>query len=176
MKDTLVLHHTDISGPDNQYDEVFSYHHRGAGGKWPAGNGISYHYFIEKSGLVLQGRPEESIGYHAGNWIMNVRSIAICLAGNFTREQPTEKQVSSLTRLTTELQRKWGIPDVRILLHREIKQTACPGIDLRPLIFERRETELRQRIAVVNRAVTRTVGPRKQMLIRLLQRLVSLLP
>ena len=56
---------------------------------------------LETAGL--KPRPENSVGYHAGNWLMNLQSIAICLNGNFDYDQPTDYQKTQLGSLLSRL-------------------------------------------------------------------------
>lgn len=149
MKDTLVYHHTANPSGKYQVESVIQQHlvkfgQRGA-----------YTYFIEQSGLIVQLHEDDFIGHHAGNWLINVRSIGICLAGDFTKQKPTEAQILSLTLLTGELQHRWGIQDDRIKHHSEIKPTACPGTDLRALVFVRRTKLLEGKALRIRREIDR---------------------
>ena len=129
LKRHIVLHHTADDSEGQQYQKVWDYHNR----RWYQ-HGIAYHYFIERSGFVIQGRRENSIGYHCGRWMMNVRSIGVCLAGDFTKEKPTDKQIETLANLLTWITERRHINWRRCVhLHWEIKPTACPGVDLRDL-------------------------------------------
>lgn len=173
MKDTIVLHHSAISGDNPQYDAVWRYHDSGAGGKWPAGYGIQYHHFIGKDGTEKQGHSEDYVCWNSGNWAVNQRSIAICLAGDFTNETPTSQQISTLARLITDIQHRWGIPDERVFLHHEIlpPHTECPGTDLRALAFAYRLENMRDRLPTLKRAIERSKGLRKAVLTRLYNRI-----
>jgi N-acetyl-anhydromuramyl-L-alanine amidase AmpD len=171
VKNSIVLHHTADSSGAPQYNKVWAYHNNGAGGRWPKGAGISYHFMIERDGSVLSGRPEDSIGWHAGTYYWNLRSIGICLAGDFTKESPTKEQLVSLAKLLTEVQNRWGIPDDRIFLHREVRNTSCPGTNLRELAFQERDSLLRLRVANLQNALRHVKGPRKTLIERLLLRL-----
>jgi hypothetical protein len=172
MKDTLVIHHSADSSTGNQYAKTFSYHNSGAGGKWPAGHGIQYAFFIERSGEVIQGKTEDATTWHAGKWLMNVRSIAICLGGNFTKEKPTNKQLDSMYRLVTQLQLKYNIPDSRILKHSDVRATACPAFDVKGEIRKRR---LADRLKVAKDALPHSSGIRYNILVRLIARLTQLI-
>jgi hypothetical protein len=170
MKTAITLHHTADGSLDAQYDRVWQYHNSSAGGKWPKGHGIQYHWFVEKSGLVKQGGAEGTVRWHSGVWYWNLNSIAVCLAGDFTQESPTEEQILALTKLVTGIQNRWGIPDDRIFLHREHKKTECPGIDLRVLLFTKRASLLKMRIIQLTNALKHAKGPRRTLIERLLQR------
>ena len=66
------------------------------------------------------------MGAHCENY--NSVSIGICLEGNFEIEQPTEKQLTSLSELIQYLKKKYG--NVQIVGHRDLNATACPGKNL----------------------------------------------
>jgi len=84
-----------------------------------------YHYFIDKDGKRTQFRKHDEIGWHAGVWSVNQKSIGVCLAGNFEHEVPTEAQLNELSKLMHELEDQY--PKVDWLFHRDIKATACCG-------------------------------------------------
>ena len=164
----LVLHHTAIGGfEEGQYDMVDKSHKR------KYGRGIEYHFFIERDGRELAGKPIEEIGFHAGNWNVNVVSIGICLAGDFTYEVPTEQQIDALVQLVSRLQNIYLIPDNQIFLHREVRlgPTSCPGIDLRDMILSRKEVSLAKRLKIAENGLRWARGMRRKMLQRLIQRI-----
>lgn len=168
MKDTLVLHHTANTNPGEQVALVKAQHRKKFGQEG------AYHYFIEKRDTVEQLHDDDFIGYHAGHWLTNVRSIGICLAGDFTREQPTDFQIDALTRLIMDLQARHGIPDSRVLLHKEVKNTTCPGTNLRYRFQEHRKTILQQQLTILRRALPRAKEPRKNRIQRAIARLARL--
>jgi N-acetylmuramoyl-L-alanine amidase len=142
--DTLVVHHDAaiVSGPYNTMKRIkieADYHVKQG---WKH---LSYHYVIDNVGDVYQCLQDTEIGYHAGNYVVNKKSIAVCLHGNFEKQNPTPKQLAALERfvnwITTER------PDLPILLkksvkgHREVrlKGTACPGSNLFPFVVKLRK-------------------------------------
>jgi len=93
---------------------------------------IGYHYVIERSGEVMNGRPVQRAGAHAKGY--NSDSIGVCMVGgidengrpdsNFTRQQ-----WSGLDLLVQSLAQKYGIREV--FGHREVSDKACPSFDAR---------------------------------------------
>ena len=167
MKDRIVIHHSAISGDAPQFDDVWDYHNR----KWE-GHGIAYHYFIERDGSIHQGREERSIGYHSGKWLMNVRSIGVCFAGNFIADEPTEAQLEAGTALISDIQRRRG---ATVLEHRHVKGTFCPGFSFRDEIERRQEETLVKRLKVAQKALKRVSPRRKKRLTRFIERVQRLL-
>lgn len=151
MKTAIIVHHSGDSSKGDQYDKIRRYHNAGAGGKWPAGYGIQYAFLIEKSGIVKQGRQEGDITWHSGTAYWNKRAIAICLAGDFTKEQPRLAQILALAQLVAELQARWGIPEKNILNHYEVRKTRCPGINFRPVIRDEKARIMNGKIMRIER-------------------------
>ena len=66
------------------------------------------------------------------NGYINTFSIAIVLVGNYERRRVPKKQYEVLLNLVAKLAEKYEIPLNRIMGHREVNGTKCPGkyIDL----------------------------------------------
>ena len=61
------------------------------------------------------------------SWYANWFGIAVVMVGNFERHAPAPLQQEALIRLLVNLSRNYNIPPERIVGHREIQNTACPG-------------------------------------------------
>jgi N-acetyl-anhydromuramyl-L-alanine amidase AmpD len=68
-----------------------------------------------------------SINYSTKVSYINFFGIAVALIGNFERHQVDPLQWESLVNLATKLSKEYHIPPERIVAHREIWETACPG-------------------------------------------------
>jgi N-acetylmuramoyl-L-alanine amidase len=90
---------------------------------------IPYHFVITADGAVHATRPLERMGAHCKGH--NADSVGVALMGNLDRVPPTEAQVAALARLIADLRRKWDVP---VLGHGELRNTACPGRYLRPVL------------------------------------------
>jgi len=123
----LIIHHTGGSDKNPLADtthhtfNMVKKSHKGKG--WLT---IGYHYFIEKDGKIIQGRPDDTEGAHCVG--RNMDSIGICLAGNFDTKNPTEAQLKSLKLLTDTLKKKHGI--TKVSPHRAYANKSCPGRNL----------------------------------------------
>ena len=94
--------------------------------QWHLANGwagIGYHFFVRKDGRVYRGRPEDTVGAHAGN--NNYDSIGICCEGSFDREQMNEVQMKAGAELVAYLKQKYNITAVQ--RHKDVNATGCPG-------------------------------------------------
>lgn len=132
----LIIHHTGgtIANPkaDTSHHtfEIVDAYHRGLWQfKSSLGHYIGYHYFIDKTGKVTQGRGDLDEGAHCIG--KNKTSIGICLAGNFDVTLPTPEQEKALKLLITDLKEKFKIPAMRIVPHRAYSKKSCYGSRLR---------------------------------------------
>lgn len=94
--------------------------------QWHLANGwvgIGYHFLVRKDGSVYRGRPEDTVGAHAGN--NNYDSIGVCFEGSFDREQMNEVQRKAGAELVAYLKGKYGITKVQ--KHSDVNATGCPG-------------------------------------------------
>ncbi|WP_459555366.1 peptidoglycan recognition protein family protein [Lacunimicrobium album] len=128
----LVIHHTATeTGSVEMIHKLHQQRKDASGNPW---KGIGYHFVIGNGHGMDDGqiestfRWEEQIqGAHAGNTEYNERGIGICLVGNFEKQPPTEKQLESLLSLMEALSKRYAIPTEKIVGHRDVKPTACPG-------------------------------------------------
>lgn len=99
--------------------------------------GLGYHFVIDNGSKTRQnGQIEASPrwvkqmdGAHCKAGGMNTKGIGICVVGDFTREQPSEKQMQSLALLTGTLMDYYRIPAARVIRHKDAPgaRTECPG-------------------------------------------------
>lgn len=66
---------------------------------------------------------DDQIGWHAGNWDINKRSVAICLDNDYEKQDPADEV---LRRLAAHIKKHY--PGCKIIGHREARAgTICPG-------------------------------------------------
>ena len=173
MRQFLCVHHTADQSPTSQYQKTYAYHDSGADGRFPPDHGIQYHFLIEKSGAAIQGPPLDKVLWHADSIEWNEKAMAVCLAGDFTFQTPTEEQLSALYSCWKNLQ----FPHV--VYHKEVRPepTQCPGTFLfREELERRHKLDLLQQLKNAEHAFPRLQGTvRGSMLARLIQRLKSIL-
>ena len=164
-----MLHHAAMNNELPQYDSIASVHRN----RW--GRGPEYHFIVERNGVIRDGRPIDEIGWHAGE--ANTHSIGICLAGDFRYQQPTKEQIASLSTLLSELMYKYGIPWQRVFLHREVRPTECPVVDLRKYVqayLKEREAKplnyTESRVRAITRGIERAAKRGLQNAVDMLQR------
>ena len=117
--DTIILHHAEA--PYATAQDIHRWH---LGNGW---SGIGYHYYVRKDGLVYRGRPGDAVGAHAGKKSgYNGRSIGICFEGNYMYEAMPAAQLEAGRALTRDIEARYG-GKLRILGHRDVTATDCPG-------------------------------------------------
>ena len=97
--------------------------HRGKG--W---SDIGYHYIVDRSGVVWQGRDVTRWqGAHVK--FRNENNIGVMCLGNFMLQAPSPAQVASLNRTVAQLRAYYKIPASAVKTHQEWQgaQTLCPG-------------------------------------------------
>ena len=122
----IVVHHSATpAGNAAAFDQA----HKDRG--W---DGLGYHFVIGNGNKSADGRIEVGFrweqqreGAHAGVPLMNQRGIGICLVGDFDKTSPTPAQMRSLERLCGFLSAYCNIPSSGLRLHRDFRETHCPG-------------------------------------------------
>jgi|TARA_Y100000310_G_scaffold109308_1_gene107740 hypothetical protein len=177
-KIAIVLHHTAIrlSKHPKQFDLVNLLHRDRWNFRSSLGLYGGYQYLIEADGIVGQYRAEEERAAHTSvvGYDYNGNSIGICLAGDLRYDKPSAAQIRSLTTLLLDIQRRHGIPSHKVYLHRELKGTACPVIDLRELIERQHQSDLKRRLKLLQSVLPRARGARKRLILRVIERIKRL--
>ncbi|MEW6027540.1 MAG: peptidoglycan recognition family protein [Planctomycetota bacterium] len=126
----IVIHHSETKRGNAK---IFDNYHRNSRG---LKDGLAYHFVIgngtdSRDGEVETGnRWERQIaGAHCYDNKINAESIGVCLVGDFNKSRPTDRQIKSLLKLISGLQKQHGISKSNILLHKEAdkNRTDCPG-------------------------------------------------
>jgi len=147
--DTIIIHHTsnppgmtkdllsgmelirlyapEFAAPKYAADEkmkgrpIYSGHFRNSRQVfWP------YHWFVRHNGTVERLLNDDEIGWQAGDWDANCRSVAICFDGDFENTRPSDIELSAAANIIKE----YYPQTVResILGHHEINpKTTCPS-------------------------------------------------
>jgi len=99
---------------------------------------IGYHFIIDRSGRVWEGRPLSYQGAHVKDH--NYHNIGVMVMGNFDIQFPTTEQKVSVDQVVAWLMKRYGVPKQAVYTHRELTSTACPGRHLQPHIDAFRRT------------------------------------
>lgn len=128
----IVIHHTASDIGNMEYYRKLHVEKRG----WPD---IAYHFLINNGSFNTGvGQVEVSslwttrdINYSTKVSYINYFGIAVAMVGNFENHPPARLQKEALILHVTRLAREYDIPPEKIIGHREIWKTACPGKHLR---------------------------------------------
>jgi N-acetylmuramoyl-L-alanine amidase len=124
----IIVHHTASSVGNLEYIKRIHIEERG----W---SDAAYHFVINNGSMGTKpGEIEISDRWKKRLWNtstqnvrMNTYSIAVVLVGNFERRRIPFKQKQALINLLVNLSKEYDIPPERIIGHRDVNQTACPG-------------------------------------------------
>ena len=100
---------------------------------------IGYHFVVDPSGRIWQGRDLRYQGAHASG-SNNVGNIGICLLGNFVRgrkgQGPTDAQIKAMRQLVSTLMGRYRFGPDSIHCHSDFKATDCPGPLMEPVVAQ----------------------------------------
>lgn len=137
----IVVHHSVTDAADaTSLDRM----HRSRG----FDRGLGYHFVIDNGTKTrndgqIEASPrwiKQLDGAHCKAAGMNSKGIGICVVGDFTRDQPSRKQMDSLVLLVKTLQTHYHVPASRVIRHKDAPgaRTQCPGNSFPWLEFKRR--------------------------------------
>lgn len=89
---------------------------------------IGYHYLVFEDGKTLQVLKDSYVGFHAGDYKTNCKSIGIAVVDDLENISPTEKAISSIKdiiRKYTTIQKVIGHKEV--IYNEKQVDTLCPG-------------------------------------------------
>ncbi len=89
---------------------------------------IGYHYVIDPSGRVWEGRSLTWQGAHVRG--QNERNLGILVMGNFEKQRPSKQSLARLDQFVTQQMHRYGVSLNRVHTHRELASTVCPGQNL----------------------------------------------
>jgi hypothetical protein len=85
-----------------------------------------YHWLVRNDGNLERILDDRYIGWHAGNWDVNTRSIAICIDDDLTQKEPSETVVGSIAELISS--KYPGVNPANVVGHCDVShETECPG-------------------------------------------------
>jgi N-acetyl-anhydromuramyl-L-alanine amidase AmpD len=100
----------------------------------------AYHWLVRQNGTAERLLKDEYIGWHAGKWDINTRSIGIALSGNFEHSMPLKLQLRGVANIIRDHYESVSLD--RIFGHKEVrKDRTCPGE-----YFDRWKPEIMKRI------------------------------
>lgn len=91
---------------------------------------IGYHWLMRMDGSFERLLKDDELGWHAGNWEINKRSVAICLDNDYEKQDPTDE---ILQKLAGHIRAHYGfVKKENIIGHCEAREgTICPGTNFK---------------------------------------------
>ena len=114
----VVYHHTGVS------DRPITSHHQ-----WHLTRGwlmAGYHYQVRQDGTIELGRPNNTVGAHAGSGA-NPFTIGVAISGNCDLYPPTPEQYEAVIELHYWLETEEGYGELEVWGHYDFMNTSCPG-------------------------------------------------
>ena len=133
----IAAHATNYTAGRNRKIDHIVIHYTGNDGDTAEGNGryfaaacreASAHYFADER-EVVQSVADEDTAWHAGNWVMNCRSLGVELCsrrdenGRYYIPAATVRNAQAIVR---ELMARYGIPAENVLRHYDVTKKVCP--------------------------------------------------
>jgi hypothetical protein len=89
-----------------------------------------YHWLMRMNGNFERLLEDDQLGWHAANWDVNTRSIAICLDNDYEHQDPSEEILKKLAEFIAKNYSR--VEAKNIIGHKEAakaagKKTICPG-------------------------------------------------
>lgn len=126
----IVIHHSGIKNGDEDpyliWESIKKSHQAKHKSKYPWYI-ADYHFAITKDLRIFSGNPITLPAFHCGDDYINFRSLSICFFGNFDVELLSAKQFEIGVLKISELAKEFSIPVNKILRHKDIVPTNCPG-------------------------------------------------
>ena len=91
----IIVHHSGVQTPHSQFGTIDAYHKSIGHTLSTLGFYVGYHKHIAPNGFITTARRDEEVGEHTLlGW--NTKSIGVCLDGDFSKNVPTQAQLSAL--------------------------------------------------------------------------------
>lgn len=130
--DRIVIHYTATLASARNNAIYFSHNER---------QGSSARYFVgDITDEIYQSVAEGDTAWHAGNWLMNCRSVGIEAVS--ASEDYSEVEVGKLAWLVQTLMKRYGISEGGVIRRYDVTDKICPA----PYIAAGRRAALRPRI------------------------------
>jgi len=113
----------DLKMSNGQFQPIYSAHFDENGRQVFYG----YHWKVEPDGEAKRLLADDALAWHAGDWEMNRRSVAIAIDDDLTNNTPTPQSLDAVADIISQHYRSINLSPSTILGHKAISNTACPG-------------------------------------------------
>jgi hypothetical protein len=139
----ITVHHDGMSSFTNttksaaasRLETIRRSHLRRDGGRW---GDIGYHFAIDPSGRLWEGRPLAWQGAHVR--ARNEGNVGVVVLGNFEKQSVNRAQQGAVLSTIQTLMARFRVPLTRVRTHQEWAATACPGRSLQKVTTYRSQS------------------------------------
>jgi hypothetical protein len=86
----------------------------------------AYHWLVRRDGEAVRLLEDQEIGWHAGDWEVNARSVAICLDNDYENGEPSTAELAAVAKIIH--QHYPQIKPDQVIGHCEVNpQSTSPG-------------------------------------------------
>jgi len=87
-----------------------------------------YHWFVKQDGEAIRLLDDDALAWHAGDWEVNKRSVAICIDDDLNHKSPTQDSFESVVDIIQKHYSYIPVEPKAIIGHKEANEkTECPG-------------------------------------------------
>lgn len=130
VPERITIHHEGELFPDNENSAFHIKKTQVWGmGKDRNWSDIPYHYMIDPSGVIYEGRNVYTAGETNTTYDPSGHLLITCL-GNFEEQEVTREQLKALVNMIAYCCRRYQIDPESIKGHKDYAETLCPGKDL----------------------------------------------
>jgi hypothetical protein len=115
----------------------------------PAWPDVPYHFYIDFSGRIAEGRDVHFAGDTNTNY-NTAGYIQLVVEGDFDEEAPNPAQISALQDLLAWLLISWNIPVENVSVHKDHASTTCPGKNFMTILPAILEVAKEQRLKIIS--------------------------
>lgn len=86
----------------------------------------AYHWIVRQDGKTERLLDDREVGWHAGKWAENMRSVGIVFDGDYSKKSPSEKAMKAAAQIIRQYIQQY--PTItRLKAHQDVRKTECPG-------------------------------------------------
>jgi hypothetical protein len=87
----------------------------------------AYNWIVRNNGKVERLLEDREVGWNAGNWAENMRSVSIVFDGDYSKNPPPKKAIKAAAKLIRRYVEQY--PTIyRLKAHYDVRKTECPGL------------------------------------------------
>lgn len=86
-----------------------------------------YHWKVQQDGQAMRLLQDGALGWQAGNWEINKRSVGICIDDDLKHSRPTNASLEAVASIINTYYSEVSVSEHAVIGHNEASSTICPG-------------------------------------------------